>query len=325
MHFYREGIGIQTTQNQSQTMSSIAQITGSSPAMLKKLEAEVRLVFSIAVRDFGFDAHAVESIIQSRGYAAAITSNKTETKEEKKERVAAEKLAEKERIKKEKAEEKKKAGGGRGRPQKSVKQIVLDGAAENVKDLVGDMVRGIPSESDCESEGEPAAEEPAAEPEPKAEPKKRGRKPSPDTKEKEAEKTRIKKEKEAEKERIKKEKEAEKERIKKEKEAEKERIKKEKEAEKEAEKERTKKEKDNVKTAIINENKTDAAGQDEEEETEEYEDEVEVSKFEHKGIIYLRDDETGILYDKDTQEPIGTINPDTGEIDPATIDDDDEE
>ena len=66
-------------------MSSIAQITGSSPAMLKKLEAEVRLVFSIAVRDFGFDAHAVESIIQSRGYAVAITSNKTETKEEKKE------------------------------------------------------------------------------------------------------------------------------------------------------------------------------------------------------------------------------------------------
>jgi len=82
MHFYREGIGIQTTQNQSQTMSSIAQITGSSPAMLKKLEAEVRFVFSIAVRDFGFDADAVESIIQSRGYAAAITSNKTETKEE---------------------------------------------------------------------------------------------------------------------------------------------------------------------------------------------------------------------------------------------------
>ena len=205
---------------------SIAQITGSSPAMLKKLEAEVRLVFSIAVQDFGFDADAADTIITSRGYA--ITSKTTESKEDKKERAALEKAAEKERIKQEKI----------------------------------------------------------------------------------AEKERIKQEKIAEKE-------AAKELAKKEKEAAKELAKKEKEAAKEL----TKKENEASKAKIIDETKQDANAEEEEE--EDYDDEVEVSKFEYKGIIYLRDEE-GMLYDKDTQEPVGTIHPETGELDRTTIDNDEE-
>jgi len=235
---------------------SIAQITGSSPAMLKKLEAEVRLVFSIAVQDFGFDADAAETIITSRGYA--ITSKTTESKEDKKERVALEKAAEKERIKQEKLAEKER-----------IKQEKI-------------------------AEKERLKQEKIAE--------------------KEAAKELAKKEKEAAKELAKKEKEAAKELAKKEKETAK--------KEKETARDIVKEENEASKAKIINEIKQDDNAEEEEEE-EDYDDEVEVSKFEHKGVIYLRDEE-GMLYDKDTQEPVGTIHPETGELDRTTLDNDEE-
>jgi len=355
-------------------MSAIAQIKGVSPAMLKKLEAEVRLVFSIAVKDHGFDSETADLIITSRGYATAITLSSTESKEEKKERMKKEKIEEKERLVKEKAEEKerskqekieekesikqekaeekerikqekaaekeKKKATGRGRPQKPVKEIVDPNRVDHIKNLLDGLEVNSGSESDCATDtsdtegvspkevatkiggngGEPAAEpaeqaasepaeqaasepaeqaasEPAeqaaAEPVPLK--KSRGRKPSPAKKEKEEAKERAKKEKEEAKERAKKEKEEKEEKILSE-------IKKDAGVEKQHEKEE----------------------EEEEEEYEEEEEEVTVSEFIHNGVTYLRDEESGALYDKDTQEPVGIINEVTGEIDSHESDEEDD-
>ena len=328
-------------------MSAIAQIKGVSPAMLKKLEAEVRLVFSIAVKDHGFDSETADLIITSRGYATAITLSSTESKEEKKERMKKEKIEEKERLVKEKAEEKerikqekieekerikqekaeekerikqekaaekeKKKATGRGRPQKPVKEIVDPNRVDHIKNLLDGLEVNSGSESDCATDtsdtegvspkevatkiggngGEPAAEpaeQAASEPaeQAAAEPvplkKSRGRKPSPAKKEKEEAKERAKKEKEEKEEKILSE------------------IKKDAGVEKQHEKEE----------------------EEEEEEYEEEEEEVTVSEFIHNGVTYLRDEESGALYDKDTQEPVGIINEVTGEIDSHESDEEDD-